>query len=274
MIRDKIIAMFSGKADSKGRTNLNYGRGLYAVEHATTNQGGTTGVQVDEGGQSPVITDQGFVEMATDLIGDTHIPREGQVMLPFVPHLYGKHNHGWAPPVYLPCQYDGDETTLPAYAGVIVRGVYQGGVGRCLQHTLPGEEAFLSDENELGDLVGYTFGSMGIVTAKLENDLWLVQVGGICYGYSHEVDDEDEDNPRSLAGRILFPTPGGFTLETASYPFGSVNLGLTGFHRSSSGDLYSQHLIMIGAAGGMGLPRFLSYNENHDDEDGWEEGLP
>jgi len=262
MIMDKIISMFSGKADSKGRTNLNYGRGIRAVEWATRDPANTD-AEVIKGGKAVSITDQGFIELATELVGGNHIGRDGQIMIPFVPHLYGKHNHGWAPPCYVPCEYSGDETTLPAFAAVVVTGVSGEGVGTCSKFQFYGEEDFETND-EYTEYLSSNMRPMGIVTGKLENDLWLVQVSGITYGYTDEV-NEDGDPKFSTASLTVYPKPGTFVLETSSVAYCAQNLGSMGVHKTSDGEPRGQLLLHLGATSVAGVPRFLSFGADMEE---------
>jgi len=257
MLMKKVIAMFSGKADSRGRTNLNFGRGVRAVEWATKKPSLESG-ETNTGGKAIAITDQGFIEMATELVGGNHIGREGQIMLPFIPHLYGKHNHGWGPPCYLACEYTGDETTLPAFAAVVVTGVDDEGVGLCGKYEFQNEDDFESDD-DYAEYLSNNMRPMGIVTGKLENGLWLVQMAGLTYGYTHEVNEYGEGELYSGASLTVYPKPGEFTLESSSVAYCAQNLGSMGVHKNSDGEPMGQLLLHLGATSVVGTPRFLSY---------------
>jgi len=264
MLRDRIIAMFSGKSDSKGRTNLNFGRGIKAVEWATKNPATTEAQVVYEGGKAVAITDQGFIELATELVGGNLIGREGQIMLPFIPHLYGKHNHGWGPPVYAACEYAGDETTLPAYAAVVVGfGVSGEGIPSCSQFQFQNREDFESD-GEYHQYLLTTHRPMGIVTGKLENGLWLVQLTGLCYAYTDEVTEGDSGS-YVQAGLSVYPKPDTFVVETSGTAYCANNLGAIGVHRTPEGEARGQLLIHLGASVQAGVPRFLAYGTELDD---------
>lgn len=237
-----------------------------------------------------------FPRMAEERWGDTFITKMGGIMLPFTPHLFGLNNHGFCPPNFVvgklhensrfasgdfrqdpdaeeeeppygeAAEQRSDDRIIPIDSAVIMfSGDWSIGQGVV---TFGGLDDGSPSSATAGDY------AVGVVTARLENGLYLIQVSGVCraFGWVENLVTYSEGTEDEVVG-----SEPGYGSTTRVYP---KQYSSTGFFTPSAlgnaipviaafyppeeyeeGKYRVPLLVSLGASGGGGGANFISFSE-------------